>query len=1010
MLRKVFLILIIIFSLSDEIFGQSFYIDNYALCDTLGTLLSERTGVRGIVGIDKIMQRGNALDIYFSKSIADFPLRPDDVLWLKSEVGGLIENEYERVRIGELYCGKKQLAKFAFEEIENEGRAVASEYSRIKAPAMSHPLVSKKNAPVFDKGMEGRHIALWHSHGRYFEKKTDRWEWQRAPTFRTVEDLFTSSFVLPFLIPMLENAGAYVMTPRERDIQPHEVVADNDKAFEGERTGMLRKKGNYLETGKWAEAGTGFADSLMYYSEYDNPFVMGTARKAACISYKQRAKRSTARWFATVPKRGLYAVYVSYKSLENSTEAAHYTVKHLGGMSEFIVNQRMGGGTWVYLGTFEFGENKEGAVILDNVCPAERRFVRGSVVTADGVRFGGGVGKAVRGERTADRSTSGLPCFAEGALYTMLRSGLDTTTTSQWETEYIQDYAARGAWVNLMTESKGIPLDLSLAFHSDSGATPNDSIIGTLAIYSGAADGKDKFTNGEDRMLSRQLSDYVQTQIIKDIRAEFAPSWTRRAIRDRAYSETKTPEIPAMLLESLSHQNFADMKYGLDPGFRFSFSRAIYKGILKFLSSRYKIRYAVQPLPVNSFAAEFSKTHKDLVKLSWKPSIDTLEQTASPKGYILYTRIDGGAFNNGAEIKKTHTENGIISTEIKITPGHIYSFKIEAYNHGGKSFPSEILSIGIPKEDKGRIMIINNFYRISAPTWLDGDRYAGFDDDSDSGMPYINEINFIGKQYQKRRDQKWLDDDCPGFGASYIHYAGKKVAGNTFDFPYMHGKALFDLGYSFYSVSNGAFSRSPSIGDSSFAADIICGKQVRTKIGKGEKVPRFEVFTEAFQEALRTYTNKGGNIIISGAYIGTDVWSDVYPLDTDEKTREKTKQFVENVLGYKWLTNYASATAEVKVYDNQHLDTQAFPKTFKYCNIVNDSIYHIEAPDGIVPADNNGSVFLRYRDTDIPASVCYNGNGYKVISYGFPLETICSDFLFSDVLKASILFFIPEKN
>jgi hypothetical protein len=43
--------------------------------------------------------------------------------------------------------------------------------------------------------------------------------------------MFTQSFVLPFLVPMLENAGAYVMLPRERDTQVNEVVVDNDSTW-----------------------------------------------------------------------------------------------------------------------------------------------------------------------------------------------------------------------------------------------------------------------------------------------------------------------------------------------------------------------------------------------------------------------------------------------------------------------------------------------------------------------------------------------------------------------------------------------------------------------------------------------------------------------------------------------------------------------------------------------------------------------------------------------------------
>ena len=63
---------------------------------------------------------------------------------------------------------------------------------------------------------------------RYFShlaaQTAHRWEWQRARMFGTVEDLFTQSFVLPYLTPMLENAGATILIPRERDTQIHEII------------------------------------------------------------------------------------------------------------------------------------------------------------------------------------------------------------------------------------------------------------------------------------------------------------------------------------------------------------------------------------------------------------------------------------------------------------------------------------------------------------------------------------------------------------------------------------------------------------------------------------------------------------------------------------------------------------------------------------------------------------------------------------------------------------------
>lgn len=54
------------------------------------------------------------------------------------------------------------------------------------------------------------------------------WKWQRPNLFGTTEDLYTQTIVIPYLLPMLENAGAVVISPRERNWQKQEVIVDND--------------------------------------------------------------------------------------------------------------------------------------------------------------------------------------------------------------------------------------------------------------------------------------------------------------------------------------------------------------------------------------------------------------------------------------------------------------------------------------------------------------------------------------------------------------------------------------------------------------------------------------------------------------------------------------------------------------------------------------------------------------------------------------------------------------
>ncbi len=186
------------------------------------------------------------------------------------------------------------------------------------------PFVTALNPYVNPKkGMEGDIIALWHSHGRYF--KNGGWRWQRSFLFQSLEDTYTMGYVLPFLVPMLENAGAYVMLPRERDYNRHEVIVDND-TNDG---GMLFSQTTYMEqngVNKW-ETGDkeGFIYDLPDFRDTENPFENGTYRQVKTI---RTGKPSVAGWYADIPEDGEYAVYVSYKTLPNSTEDARYTVNY----------------------------------------------------------------------------------------------------------------------------------------------------------------------------------------------------------------------------------------------------------------------------------------------------------------------------------------------------------------------------------------------------------------------------------------------------------------------------------------------------------------------------------------------------------------------------------------------------------------------------------------------------------------------------------------------------------
>ena len=520
---------------------------------------------------------------------------------------------------------------------------------------------------------------------------------------------------------------------------------------------------------------------------------------------------------------------MSYKTLPNSTSDARYTVYHKDGKTEFAVNQQMGGGTWIYLGTFAFDKGTKGKVVLSNLSKDKN-----SVVTADAVRFGGGMGNIARTadgnliwpnskkDRATDPKprnewqpklnipyeTSGYPRFLEGARYYMQWAGVPDSiySPSHGMNEYSDDYKNRGVWVNWLAggtkavpDSKGlnIPVDLSFAFHSDAGTVYGDSIIGTLGIYdSRQYDGT--FADGSSRAANHDLCDHVLSSICNDIRTLYEPKWTRRGMWDSRYFEAWSPRVPAMLLELLSHENFADMRYGLDPRFHFTVGRSVYKGILKFLSDQYGYDYVVQPLPVEHFAAVLND--KRQVELSWQPVDDPLEPTAKAEKYIVYKRIGNGDFDNGTVVKKTRCVMDVPADEV-------VSFKIAALNQGGESFPSEILSVGIASASTAKpVLVVNGFDRTGAPDDFrsNDDEQAGFLADDDNGVPYKQMISYVGKMKEFRRAIPWTDDDAAGYGDSYGNYEKLVIKGNTFDYPALHGQSILKAGYSFVSVSKAA--------------------------------------------------------------------------------------------------------------------------------------------------------------------------------------------------------------
>lgn len=992
MKRAIFILLSL--AISYTVFSQNHADDSLKqkLDRSLTNIYKETLLRPGRVTVDSIAlnERKKSIELHTNLSLSYLPMRENTVLHIYDSVRYHLPAAQKKYTIS-VFSDGQEISHL----IPNYFRNKQKDKNRMISHKVKTPLVTNISSPTndFEKGLQNNHIALWQSHGWYYEQKLGRWEWQRARIFQTVEDLYTQSYVLPFLVPMLENAGANVLMPRERDYNTTELIIDNDNPDNNPQYGEINGKEAWQNSHI-----AGFTNPREIYLDGENPFRMGTARQVKSIT---RGEESVAEWRPDISEKGKYGVYVSYQTVKNSTEDALYSIYHAGGKTDFLVNQQMGGGTWIFLGYFYFDEENDHKITLSN-----KSSRAGRIVTADGVKIGGGMGNIARmphpdgfeGEntksseaRTAKKMVipeinykpeiSGYPRYTEGARYWMQWAGVPDSVYNRTEgkNDYTDDYASRGAWVNWLAggsqvlpkeEGLNIPVDLAFAFHTDAGTFWGDTIVGTLGIYmTQFNDGR--FENGKSRWASRDLSELVMDEIVSDIRREYEPEWTRRHLWNRSYAEARMPNVPTMLLELLSHQNFADMRYGLDPAFRFTVSRSVYKGMLKFLASQYNRPYVVQPLPVTAFSTSFSGDTE--VELKWQPTSDPAEPSATPTRYIVYTRLNGGGFDNGVVVNANNYRT-------TIQKDAIYSFKIVAANDGGISFPSEILSVCRKKDQKGEALIVNGFTRVSAPFSFttSEDSIAGFFGHKDNGVPYIADHHFIGQMHEFRRVIPWMDDDASGFGDSNANYETTAIAGNTFDYPFIHGQAFAEAGYSFVSSSAAAIENKGVSLQSYHIVDWILGKQREWSVARGAKPPRFKTFSQPNREIITDYCNHGGNIIVSGAFVGTDLWDNPFATEEDRK-------WAQNTLKYKWRNNYGAVTGQIKAVASPFTSV---PDNWSYYNTLNSESYVVEYPDAIEPADENAFTVFRYSENNLSAGILYKGEQYGTAILGFPIEAI----------------------
>lgn len=932
----------------------------------------------------RINHNKKEIDFFVSKYLESIPFREEDSRSIYDFVKKRLPQEFQSYTVN-LYINQYELSDL-IPNIYRQEMEIDKD-RKGKKLNLARPIVLNANRPYTpEKGFRNSHLALWASHGWYFEKSENRWIWQRPRLFQIAEDTYTLGYVLPYLVPMLENSGAYVFLPRERDFQSNEIIVDND-----DPKGHFYKETNG-EKLSWEDGDSvGFAHRKEIYGEGENPFTMGSYRQIT----SEKKGDASASWTAHFPHSGRYAVYVSYHTLPNSTSQALYTVHHAGGSTNFIVNQKQGEKTWIYLGTFFFNRGfnpNRGSVTLTN-----KSKQNGKIITADAVKFGGGNGNIGRMAADSTLQPSGKKRYLEGARYWLQWAGFPDSiyNRNNSENEYKDDYMCRPYWVNnllggstksIETKGKQIPIELAMGFHTDAGQTLKDSIIGTMTIYMSESEGKREFVNGQRRLASRDLADIVQTQIVSDIKSLYRENWTRRKLTDQSYFEARVPEVPTFLLELLSHQNFTDMQYGLDPNFRFHVSRAIYKGLLKFLSAQHNEEYAVHPLPIKAFSANlYQEGDEHYAILKWEPQEDSLEATAQAEQYVLYKGTNNEGWDNGTLLSSPEAK-------VKIDTDKIYNFRVTAVNKGGESFPSETLSLHKASKGNKTALIINGFQRVSAPESFCTETQSGFLDTLDQGVPDRYDLSYTGSQYSFNKRTKFKNNINPGHGGSHGNYENEVIAGNLFNYPFTHGRALKECGYSFVSCNKEAIVNGMVPIIDYDMVDLILGEEKETVTGKTRK---YKTFPKELQTALMGYLDMGGNLFASGAYIASDILENEY-CEPDDVT------FLKGTL--KVGLGESKFRSEGTIENANSEFTQFQHPFYNFCQELNAKQYAVEAPDAIIPANGSYPILTFGNNTNAAAAVAYK-NKYKTVISSIPLESLTTEYQRIKWMKEIVKFF-----
>lgn len=801
-------------------------------------------------------------------------------------------------------------------------------------------------APVSEVtgALSGKIVYLMSGHGWTYDSP-GVWYTQRPLTNSMVED-FGNLDQGTIMADLLLNAGATVVPLRPFGIQEREVVIDNDDP-------------ECTFAGSWTDS----TATHFYGTTGDVPYrFAGTVTTSPTHTAEYNASN-------LLPVSGYYPVYV-WTRWGPDRIAQQYIIAHSGGTTSRRVNHQRVGSGWVYLGTFHFQQGGPASVTITN---QELAGDPGSVVIADAVRFGNGMGDSRR-----DGEASGYPRHEENAAYWLVESrGVGSGLSSVGS---VSDPPRLAAYMNYEsgTNSGAVTDRLYVSFHSNAGGgrgadglfnnNPGDSCSDPATANS--------FNTPNGLALAIELGTRINTDMTLMTNAlgnPFENTWGQSGAGSNifgsgcggeggfsAYGEINNStiggEFAATIIEVAFHDNALDAALMRDPKMREALARSTYHGIVNHFNAFggspqvYTPEQPDNPWVVSDISGNLT--------LNWIAPVAGGPYGAgggAPTGYIVEVSQNGRGFAPALTIAGGATTSANVTS--LVPAGQHRYLRVVATNAGGVSFPSIV--VGARRSaGKATALVVNGFDR------------------------YDRTLNY------RQTAAAYLGSQLAG-GGTFDRVIPRY--NNRFDYVVEMGDALAAAGVTFDACQNEQIiSGAVSLGSYDSVYWILGAESTVTS-----------AFNATERAAVTGYLAANGNLFLSGSEVAWDLGrtggsaSDPAFLEN----RLRVARFSSNALDDAGV--YSATGAAGSIFAS--LGTVTFSDG---SNIHGD--FDVAFPDVLVPFGGSTTA-MRYTNVGTSsAAIQYDGSAGgtgRVVFIGFPLETILDGTKRQSIIASTAAFF-----